>query len=187
MLMAGSDSLLWTSTTHADAESAIRALHGSGIDIRRLSILGKGYHSEEQALGFYHVGARMRAWGGMGAFWGAFWGLLLAPAVFVLPGIGVVAMAGPVVAALFSALEGAATVGGVAALAAALTSIGIPRDEVIRYAVSLKADGYALLMHGDVAEVAAARRVLENSRLEADGRGHPRRLSGQRLHVLQTT
>ena len=74
--MASTDSLLWTSTTHADAESAIRALHSSGVDIRKLSILGKGYHSEEQALGFYDVGAKMRAWGGMGAFWGAFWGAL---------------------------------------------------------------------------------------------------------------
>ncbi len=185
--MASTDSLLWTSTTHDDAEAAIRALHGSGVDIRRLSVLGKGYHSDEQALGFYGVGARMRAWGGMGAFWGAFWGLLLAPAVFVLPGIGVVAMAGPLVAALFAALEGAATVGGVAALAAALTSIGIPNDQVIRYAVSLKADGYALLMHGDALEVAAARRVLEGSRLEADGRGHPLRLSRPPVHVLHAT
>ena len=185
--MASTDSLLWTSTTHADAESAIRALHSSGVDIRKLSILGKGYHSEEQALGFSDVGAKMRAWGGMGAFWGAFWGLLLAPAVFVLPGIGLVAMAGPVVAALFAALEGAATVGGVAALAAALTSIGIPRDDVIRYAASLKADGYALLMHGDAIEVAAARRILEGSRLEADGRGHPLRLSRPLVHVFHTT
>ncbi len=167
--MNPSDSLLWTSTTHAEAEAGIRALHQSGVDITALSIIGKGYHSEEQALGFYGMGARIRAWGGMGAFWGGFWGLLLAPAVFVLPGIGVIATAGPVVAALFGTLEGAVTFGGVAALVAALSSIGVPKDAVIRYASALKADRYALVMHGDSAHVAHARKVLEQSRLAAAG------------------
>jgi hypothetical protein len=60
--MNKNDSLLWTSQTHAEAESAIRALHRSGIDITTLSILGKGYHSQEQSLGFYNVGAKMRTW-----------------------------------------------------------------------------------------------------------------------------
>ena len=49
------------------------------------------------------------------------------------------------------------------------------------------ADGYALLMHGDAIEVAAARRILEGSRLEADGRGHPLRLSRPLVHVFHTT
>ncbi len=167
--MNKNDSLLWTSQTHAEAESAIRALHRSGIDITTLSILGKGYHSQEQSLGFYNVGEKMRTWGGMGAFWGAFWGLLLAPAAFVLPGVGLVAVAGPIVAALFSALEGAVAVGGVAALAAALSRIGVPEDQVLRYATTLQADGYALLMHGNVAQVALARSVLEHSRFISSG------------------
>jgi len=169
--MASNDSLLWTSRTHAEAERAIRALHASGVDITSLSLLGKGYHSEQQPLGFYNVGAKMRAWGGMGAFWGALWGLLLAPAVFVLPGIGVVATAGPVVAALFGALEGALTVGGSAALAAALLSIGIEKDAVIRYSARFTADGFALLMHGDARQIAMARHVLEQAQALADTAG----------------
>lgn len=161
--MDSQNSFLWTSQTHDEAEAAIRALHDSGVDITALSILGKGYHSEEHPLGFFTTGDKMRAWGGRGAFWGALWGLLLAPAVLMLPGVGVVAVAGPVVAALFGALEGAVAVGGVAALAAALSAIGVPRDEVIRYATAVKAEGYAMMMHGDAAQVARARSVLEHS------------------------
>ena len=172
--MTEDDSLLWTSRTHAEAETAIRALHRSGIDITTLSILVKGYHSTEQSLGFYSVGAKMRTWGGMGAFWGAFWGLLLAPAAFVLPGVGLVAVAGPIVAALLSALEGAVTLGGVAALAAALSRIGVPDDTVLHYATTLQAQGYALFMHGNAKQVAAARHVLEHSRSSA---GAARRLT----------
>ena len=71
-----------------------------------MSLVGKGYHSEEHPVGFYTVGDRIKTWGGIGAFWGDIWGLLLAPAVFFLPGLGLMAMAGPVVTALVSALEG---------------------------------------------------------------------------------
>lgn len=162
--MNDEESLLWVASTHAQADTAIRALHQAGIDLRKLSLIGKGYHSEEHPLGFYNVGERMRTWGGIGAFWGGLWGLLLAPVVFALPGVGVVALAGPVVSALFGALEGAVTVGALAAVSAALSSIGVAKDEIIRYSHALTADNYVLLMHGDAFEVAKARRALATSR-----------------------
>jgi hypothetical protein len=80
--------------------------------------VGKGYHSEEHPIGFYTAGDKIKTWGGIGAFWGGIWGLRLAPAVFFLPGLGLVAMAGPLVAALVGALEGALVVGGASALLA---------------------------------------------------------------------
>jgi len=161
--MNDDDSLLWVSKNHTDAEKAIRALHQSGVDIKTLSLLGKGYQSVEEPLGFYNVGQKMKAWGGMGAFWGGLWGLLAAPAVFVIPGIGVVALAGPLVAALFGALEGAVAIGGFGALAAALSSIGIPKDQVLSYSTTLRAESYALFMHGDATQVSMAKAVLEAS------------------------
>ena len=90
--------------THLEADEAIQSLHRAGFDVKKLSVIGKGYHSEEHALGFYTAGDRIRTWGATGAFWGGVWGLLLAPAVFFLPGLGLVAMAGPVVAALVVAV-----------------------------------------------------------------------------------
>ena len=162
--MNNHDSLLWISRTHAEADDGIRALHHSGVDVAALSVIGKGYHSEEQPIGFYNAGDRIKAWGGMGAFWGGLWGLLLAPAAFVIPGLGVVAIAGPVLAGLFGALEGAVAGGSVAAIAGALASIGIPRDQASRYVAVLQAERYALMMHGSNAQVAAARRVLAQSR-----------------------
>ena len=87
-------------STHTQAEEAIRTLISSGFDAKKLSLIGRGYQSEEKPIGFYTVGDRIRSWGGLGAFWGGIWGLLLSPAVFVLPGLGLMAMAGPVVAVL---------------------------------------------------------------------------------------
>jgi hypothetical protein len=37
--------------THAEAESAIKELQRSGFDIKKLSIVGKEYHSEEHVIG----------------------------------------------------------------------------------------------------------------------------------------
>jgi hypothetical protein len=161
--MKNPDSSFYVFNTHADAEEAIRALGHSGFDMKKLSLVGKGYHSEEKPMGFYTVGDRIKAWGSTGAFWGGIWGLLLAPAVFVLPGLGVVGMAGPLVAALVGALEGAVVVGGLSALGAALTQIGVPKDQVIKYEAALKVDKYLLAVHGSSAEQEKAREVLAHA------------------------
>jgi hypothetical protein len=43
------------------AEAAIRTLGRSGVDMKKLSLVGKGYHSEEQPMGFYTAGDRITA------------------------------------------------------------------------------------------------------------------------------
>lgn len=150
--------------THTDAEEAIQLLNKTGFDVKKLSLVGKGYHSEEHPVGFYTAGDRIKSWGGMGAFWGSIWGLLMAPAIFFLPGLGLVALAGPLVSALVGALEGAVVVGGVSALGAALSQIGVPKDQVIKYETALKVDKYVLMVHGSAEDLATADAVLANSK-----------------------
>ncbi len=161
--MENSSSPLYVFNTHVEAEQAIQALSRSGFDVKKLSLIGKGYHTEEHPLGFYSTGDRIKSWGGIGAFWGGIWGLLIAPAVFFLPGIGVVAMAGPIVAALVGALEGAAVVGGLSVLGATLTQFGVPKENAIKYEKALKVDKYVLMAHGNAEEQMKVRTVLENS------------------------
>jgi len=156
---------VYTFNTHIEAEDAIRSLNHSGIDVKKISLIGKGYHSEEHPIGFYTLGDKMKSWGGVGAFWGGIWGLLLAPAVFVLPGLGLLALAGPVVTALVGALEGAVVVGGVSALGAGLIEMGVAKDSVIKYESALKADKYVLIVHGNSEEVERARSVLAETKV----------------------
>ncbi|WP_339465058.1 MULTISPECIES: hypothetical protein [unclassified Pseudomonas] len=61
--------------THADAEEAIRTLNQADFDVKKLSLVGKGYQTEEHPIGFYQLGDKVMAWGGMGALCGSFWGL----------------------------------------------------------------------------------------------------------------
>src|SRR5580704_8463518 len=103
-------------STHVEAEEAVKRLQHAGIDMRTLSIVGKDTHTEEHPVGYYNTGDRMKYWGKMGAFWGGFWGLLVGSAFFAIPGIGPVLVAGPLVAWIVGALEGAVVVGGLSAI-----------------------------------------------------------------------
>jgi hypothetical protein len=89
---------------HWDAENAVKELQRAGFEMKKLSIIGKDYETEEHAVGYYNTGDRMRYWGKMGAFWGAVWGWFIGAAVFLIPGIGPVLVGGPLVAILISTL-----------------------------------------------------------------------------------
>src|ERR1700684_1569975 len=128
--------------SHVEAEAALEELQSGGIDMKTLSIVGKDTHTDEHAVGYYNAGDRMKYWGKNGAFWGGFWGLLFGSAFFAIPGIGPLLVAGPLVAWIVGALEGAVVVGGVSALGAGLLSIGIPKDSVLQYDAALKTDKY---------------------------------------------
>jgi len=71
--------------THEQAVLAVKELQEGGIDMKTLSIAGKDTHTEEQVVGYYNADDRMKRWGGIGAFWGGFWGLLLGSAFFAIP------------------------------------------------------------------------------------------------------
>jgi len=146
--------------THQEAEQAIKDLDKAGFDMKKLSIVGKGYHSDEDAIGYYNTGDRVKFWGKQGAFWGGLWGLLLGSAFFWLPGVGPLAVGGPLVASIVGGLEGAALTGGLTALGAALYSIGIPKDSIVIYETALKADKFLVIVHGTKDEVARAADIL---------------------------
>jgi uncharacterized membrane protein len=162
--LSGRNTVVAVYDTHAGAEEAVKELSRAGIDMRTLSIVGKDSHTEEQAVGFYNSGDRMKYWGKTGAFWGGFWGLLFGSAFFAIPGIGPVLAAGPVVAWIVAALEGAVLVGGVSAIGAGLYGIGIPKDSVVQYELAVKTDKYLLVVHGTAAEVAKSHDIIERTK-----------------------
>ncbi len=150
--------------SHRAAEQAIRALAKTGFDMRKLSIVGKDYSTEEGVVGYYNTGDRMKVWGKTGAFWGGLWGMLFGSALFVVPGIGPLFAAGPLVGWIVSALEGATIVGGMSALGAGLYGIGIPRDSVLNYETQIKAGKFVVIVHGTREDVAKSRETLLGAR-----------------------
>lgn len=153
--------------THELADRAVKGFQQAGFDMQKLSIVGTGYHSEEHPVGYYTTEKKMKVWGGIGASWGAvwggFWGLLFGAGVFLVPGVGPVLAAGPLVAILVGALEGGVVVGGLSALGAALMNIGVPKHSVIKYEQAIKADKYLVIVHGSPEEVQQAKSLIDQA------------------------
>ena len=161
--MSENNAVVGIFNSHTEAEKSIKELQKAGFDMKKLSIVGRDYHPEEHVVGYYNVGDRMKVWGKLGAFWGGIWGLLFGSALFFIPGIGPLIVLGPLVSWIIGALEGAVVVGGLGALAAALYSIGIPKDSVMKYETAIKSAKFLVIAHGTADEVAKARSILETA------------------------
>jgi hypothetical protein len=158
--MENTDTVIAVFHEHAAAETAIKKLTSAGFDMKNLSVVGKGYHTDEKVVGFYSTGDRVKFWGSRGAFWGGFWGLFLGGIFMSVPVIGHVVVLGYLATILISGIENAVVVGGLSAIGAALYSVGVPKDSVIQYETALKADNFLVMARGPAAEIARAKTIL---------------------------
>ena len=157
------DTIIAVFPDHNAAEAAVKTLTAAGIEMKNLSVVGKGYHTDEKVVGFYNIGDRVKFWGTRGAFWGGLWGLFFGGLFLTIPVVGHVVVLGYLATIAITAIENAAVVGGLSALGAAIYSIGVPKDSVIKYETALKADSFLVMVHGTAAEVASARTILGKS------------------------
>jgi hypothetical protein len=158
--MENSDTVIAVFSDHPAAEAAVKKLTVAGFEMKNLSVVGKGYHTDEKVVGFYNTGDRVKFWGVRGAFWGGFWGLFLGGLFMAVPVVGQVVVLGYIATIVIASIENAVIVGGISALAAALYSIGVPKDSVIQYETALKTDSFLVMAHGPAAEIARAKTIL---------------------------
>jgi hypothetical protein len=159
--MKFSHSIVAVFDDHDQADAAVKALAASGFALRRLSVVGKGFHTSETATGFYNTGDRIRFWGSRGAFWGSLWGLFMGGLYATVPVVGGVVLLGHLAAAGIAAIEGAVILGGTGALVAALTSLGVPEDSIVTYQTDVESDGFLVMAHGTAGEMERAKTTLE--------------------------
>ena len=161
--MEKTDTIVAVFADHPAAEDAIKKLTAAGFEMNNLSVVGKGYHTEEKVVGFYGTGDRVKFWGTRGAFWGGFWGLFFGGLFLTIPVVGHVVVLGYLSAVIIGAVENAIVVGGLSALGAAIYSIGIPKDSVIQYEAAVKADGFLVMAHGPAEQMARAKAILDTA------------------------
>jgi hypothetical protein len=180
------DTIIAVFPDHNAAEGAVKKLAQAGFDMKSLSVVGKGYHTDEKVVGFYNVGDRVKFWGKQGAFWGGLWGLFLSGLFITVPVVGYVAVLGHLATVMIAGIENAVVVGGLSALGAALFSIGVPKNSVIQYETALKADSFLLMAHGPAAEIDRAKAILaatSPSRLDVHAAGKASEVSGHPAHA----
>jgi hypothetical protein len=119
----------------------------------QLSILHRAGGAGDDILGIAYTSGkeRFKVWGIEGALWGALGGLLAGAAgLFLLPGIGPVFIAGPLIHALAGAAVGAGamTSGAVAThLTIALRRLDIPEDKLAILHQAIMDGKTVLVMH----------------------------------------
>jgi hypothetical protein len=61
--METADTVIAVFADHHAAETAVKKPTAAGFEMKNLSVVGKGYHTEEKVVGFYNVGDRVKFWG----------------------------------------------------------------------------------------------------------------------------
>ncbi|PCJ87432.1 MAG: hypothetical protein COA54_06000 [Thiotrichaceae bacterium] len=136
-----------------DAQTQVEAMILQDFPMDQISIL---YHAGGQGDDFLGIAytnekERFKVWGTKGALWGSLAGLVAgATGLFLLPGIGPVFIAGPLIDIIVGAATGAGLMSaGVAAthLSIALRRLGIPEDKLAILHQAIMDDKIVLLMH----------------------------------------
>jgi hypothetical protein len=154
------DSVVAIYESHLAADSAVKKLASSGFRMTSLSVVGKGYHTEGKVVGFYTTGDRITFCGSRGALWGGLWGIFFGGVLLMVPVVGHVIVLGYIATVVISTASNAFVAGGLSAIGAALVSIGIPKDSVIRYEAAIKQDRFLVMVHGTPDELSRAQVVL---------------------------
>jgi hypothetical protein len=125
--------------------------------------VGKVYFNEEHSVGYYNSRDRMKYWGEMAELWGGFWDVMAGAAVFMVPGVGPILIAGPLAAGIVGSLEGEVVSGGLSVLAAGLYGLGVPKNRIPRYESIIQADKVLLVAHDTGEELIKAKDILRSS------------------------
>ena len=149
--------------SRVQGETAIREIQKSGVDMMRLSFLGRDYRAKDELVGRYQLGDHTRYWKNLSAFGDEVWGLLSSIALFHIPEMGLFLAGGPVAGAIIGVLEGAPVVSGLSVLGAGLHIIGIPRDSVIKYERAIKADKYLIIAQSIEEEIAMIKAIAKST------------------------
>lgn len=155
----GDHAVVASYNSHSVAEHAVRQLQQSGFPMHQLSIVGRDWHGRENVEGFYipadavKEGARHAAW--VGGFFGLFMGM----GMFVLPIGGTLMVLGPLAGAIAGAIGGA----GIGALVSSLMTLGVPKDQALRYQERIEAGEFLVVVQGAPEIAARAHEVLQET------------------------
>jgi hypothetical protein len=163
-MVSDKDAVVAILESHRRADDTICQIQKCGFDMTQLSIIGMDHHPDENEMGWYSTGERMKHRGKPGVLWGGFWGMLFGSAFICLPGIGLAFVAGPIAVWIVSALESAAVLGGRGALGAALLSVGVPKNNIPQFVTEVINGKLLLVAQGTSKEVQRAKDVLDQTK-----------------------
>jgi len=151
------DILLAFFEEEATVQRVLDRLVEDDFPLDQVSLLARSGGTGDDPLGVYYTGGegRVKGWGRLGAIWGGVLGGMFG--LFVLPGMGPLMIAGPLIEALLGAGVGGALGAGGAALSQvslAIHRMGVPEQRLQETERHIKAGHYVLSMIVDKGQAA---------------------------------
>ncbi len=138
-----------------DATNVTYKLRNEGFDTENISIIGNNHLADEDYDLIDESNAGMTA----GTALGGIAGILIGASTFTLPGIGLVAAAGPIAGLISGALTGG--------VVGALVDIGIPEINSVDYEDNLKDGMYLLTVKTDDYNVDTITNIISSYNAES--------------------
>ena len=171
--MPEEDTMVAVYGLHEDAEAAIKRLRDLGFGAGSFSIAGRNFHTVEGVVGYSTSGGVARPYGKLGPFWNGLLRSFSESALFWVPGLGPLVLAGELVSRVLQASEDNVIVYGLSMVGVALYSMGIPEYSILSCEDALRRDQFVIVAHGNAHDVTRAKEALATSEAESTEIHHP--------------
>jgi uncharacterized membrane protein len=162
----GSNATLTVFRSQADAEAAIRKLARDGYDLGQVSMLGRDADSDSRVSGYLNQDGRGSSSAKGGVSWGGIRGMLVGSGFFLVPGIGSLVVAGPLLTRIVQSMGPMVGPDKLGAMADGLQQLGIPKDSIQRCSDALQSGKVVIIAEGSAMAMIHAREVFRRTPVE---------------------
>ncbi len=151
--MSANNATLTVFKSQPDAEAAVRQLARDGYDLSKVSMVGCDAKQEQASTK-------------IGASWGGIKEMLVGSGFFLVPGIGPLVVAGPLLTWIVQLMGPEVGPDKLGAMAGGLQQLGIPTDSITRCEAALKSGKVVIIAEGSAMAMIHAREVFRRTPVE---------------------
>lgn len=164
--MPPSNATLTVFRSRADAESAIRQLARDGYDLSKVSMVGRDADGGAHAAGSANNGAQASSSTEAAPSWGGIRGMLVGSGFVLVPGIGPLVVAGPLLTWIVRSMGTSPEPDKQGAMGDGLHHLGIPEKSVLRCEEALRIGKVVVIAEGSAMMMILAREVFRRTQVE---------------------
>jgi hypothetical protein len=164
--MAVNNATLSVFKSQVDAEAAVRLLARNGYDLGKVSMVGRDTDNDTCVSGCVNENGRGSSSTKDGVSWSGIRGMLVGSGFCLVPGIGSVVVAGPLLSLIVRSMGDGIPPDKLGALATGLHQLGIPKDSILRCQGALKAGKVVLIAEGSAMAMILARELFRRTPVE---------------------
>ncbi len=164
--MAANNATLTVFKSQVDAEAALRLLARNGFDLGQVSMVGRDGDGDACVSGHVNENGRGSSLTRVGISWSGIRGMLVGSGFCLIPGVGSVVVAGPLLRWIIRSMGDRASPDKLGAMAAGLHELGIPKNTILRCEGALKAGKVVLIAEGSAMAMILAREVFRRTPVE---------------------